>query len=75
MLLLNNTFQLVKISFFNPVATFQSSIKLEQLVDLVKKMSVQDLYNQFEREAAALEHDRDNETEWNKAGGVPYQSC
>ena len=42
-LLFNNTFQLVKFCFSNPAATLQSSIKLEQLVDLIKKMSVQDL--------------------------------
>ena len=67
MLLFNNTFQLVKFCFSNPAATLQSSIKLEQLVDLVKRMSVQDLYNQknvqLETGAVASEHHGDNETE------------
>ena len=67
MLLFNSTFQLVKVSFFQSAATLQSSIKLEQLVDLVKRMSVQDLYNQtnvqLETVAVASEHHGDNETE------------
>ena len=67
MLLFNNTFQLIKVSFFNPAATLQCSIKLEQLVVLVKRMSVQDLYDQatvqLERGVPASEHHRDNKTE------------
>ena len=67
MLLFNNTFQLVKVGFSNSAATLQSSINLEQLVDLVKRMSVQDSYNQayvqLKRGAAASEHHRNNETE------------
>ena len=51
----------------NPAATLQSSIKLEQLVDLVKRISLQDLYNQtnvqLETGAVASEHHGDNETE------------
>ena len=50
---------------------------MKQLVDLVKRMSVQDLYNQtnvqLETGAVASEHHGDNETE-NKAHGVTYQS-
>ena len=67
MFLFNNTFQLVKFCFSNPAATLQSSIKLEQLVDLVKRMSVQDLYNQtnvqLEKGAVASEHHGNNGTE------------
>ena len=67
MLLFSNTFQFVKFYFSNPATTLESSIKLEQLVDLVKRMSVQDLYNQtnvqLEKGAAAPEHVGDNETE------------
>ena len=67
MLFFNNTFQLVKVSFSNPAATLQSNIKLEQLVDLVKGMSVQELYNQtnfqLETGAVASENPGDNETE------------
>ena len=63
----NNTFQLVKVSFSNPTAALQSIIKLEQLEDLVKRMSVEDLYDQenvqSKRGAAVAEHHRDNETE------------
>ena len=51
----------------NPAATLQSSIKLEQLVDLVKRISLQDLYNQtnvqLETGAVASKHHGDNETE------------
>ena len=53
--------------FSNPAATLQSSIKLEQLVDLVKRISLQDLYNQtnvqLETGAVASKHHGDNETE------------
>ena len=99
MLLFNNTFQLVKVSFFNPALTlnnvvclhyevqakqdgwcdwhtFEKAIgdivmlyipNLEKLVDLVKRMSVQDFYSQtnvqLEGGAAASEHHGDNETE------------
>ena len=55
LLLFNNRFPLVKCSFS------------ELLVDLVKRMSVQDLYNQtnvqLETGAVASEHHGDNETE------------
>ena len=66
-LLFNNTFQLVKFCFPNAAATLHSSIKLEQLVNLVKRISAQDLYNQtnvqLEKWAVASEHHGDNETE------------
>ena len=58
---------MVKFCFSNPATTLQSSIKLEQLMDLVKRMSVQDLYNQtnapLETGAVASEHHGDNEIE------------
>ena len=63
----SNAFQLVKVSFSNPAGRLQSSIKLKQLVDLVKRLSVQDLYNQanvqLETRGIASEHHGDNETE------------
>ena len=58
---------MIKFIFSNHAATILSSIKLEQLVDLVKRMSVEDLYNQtnvdFEKGEAVSKHHRDNETE------------
>ena len=50
MLLSNNTFLLVKASFTKPAVILQSSIKLEQLVDLVKRMSMNELSNQTNAE-------------------------
>ena len=49
-------------------------------MDLVRRMAVQDLYNQInvqlEIGAAASEHHGDNETEGIKPiDRVPYQSC
>ena len=79
MLLFNNTFQLVKVSFSNPAATLHSNIKLEQLVDFFKRLSVQDFYNhtnvQLQRGAAASEHHGDNETEVIKLMEFQSWSC
>ena len=58
---------MVKVGFSNSAATLQSSINLEQLVDLIKRISVQDSYNQanvqLKRGAATSENYRNNETE------------
>ena len=50
MLLSNNTFLLVKAGFTKPAVILQSSIKLEQLVDLVKRMSMNEISNQTNAE-------------------------